>query len=239
MADGELLYRSRAEREWRPPRRYSWRYPGGRPWKPASTACRGLRRSELHGWNLAARRIRPRPGRSLKACRAIIWDVPLKKKTTRAATPAIAALETAGVAYTLHPYDVDPSQDDYGVAVAHALGVDAGRVYKTLVAKLDGSDLVCAVIPVERRLDLKALAREVGARQAALADRTEAERRTGYVRGGISPLGQRQQLAVVLDESALPHPTMFVSAGKRGLQVELSPADLLRLTQAQVAAVAD
>jgi Cys-tRNA(Pro)/Cys-tRNA(Cys) deacylase len=160
-------------------------------------------------------------------------------RNSRAATPAIAAVEAAGVAYTLHPYDVDPSQDDYGVAVAHALGADSGRVYKTLVAKLDGSDLVCAVIPVERRLDLKALARAVGARQAALADRTEAERRTGYVRGGISPLGQRQQLAVVLDESAIPQPTLYVSAGKRGLQLELAPGDLVRLTRAQVAAVAD
>ena len=157
----------------------------------------------------------------------------------RAATPAIAAIEAAGVSYALHPYDVDASQEDYGVAVAHALGVDAQRVYKTLVSKVDGHDLVCAVVPVERRLDLKALARAVGGRQAALADRAEAERRTGYVRGGISPLGQRQQLAVVLDESALPQPTVYVSAGKRGLQLELAPEDLVRLAHAQVAAVAD
>jgi Cys-tRNA(Pro)/Cys-tRNA(Cys) deacylase len=97
---------------------------------------------------------------------------------------------------------------------------------------------VCAVIPVERRLDPKPLARVVGGRQAAIADRAEAERRTGYVRGGISPLGQRQQLPIVMDESALEHVTIYVSAGKRGLQVELAPADLTRLSGARVAPVA-
>jgi Cys-tRNA(Pro)/Cys-tRNA(Cys) deacylase len=162
-----------------------------------------------------------------------------KARATRAATPAVAVLDAARVAYTLHGYDVDPSLEDYGEAVAHALGVDPARVYKTLVAKVDGSDLVCAVVPVERRLDLKALARAVGGRQAALAERAEAERRTGYVRGGISPLGQRQQLLIVVDESALGHATIYVSAGKRGLQVELAPADLTRLAGAQVAAVAN
>jgi Cys-tRNA(Pro)/Cys-tRNA(Cys) deacylase len=134
---------------------------------------------------------------------------------------------------------VDADVDDYGVAVAHALGVEPARVYKTLVAKIDGRDLVCVVIPVERRLDPKALARAVGGRQAALAERGEAERRTGYVRGGISPLGQRQQLPIVLDSSALEHATIYVSAGKRGLQVELAPADLTRLSDARVAGVVD
>jgi Cys-tRNA(Pro)/Cys-tRNA(Cys) deacylase len=150
----------------------------------------------------------------------------------------VAVIEAARVAYTLHAYDVDPTLDDYGVAVARALGVDAARVYKTLVARVDGSDLVCAVIPVERRLDPKALARAVGGRQATLAERAEAERRTGYVRGGISPLGQRQQLPIVVDERALGHATIYVSAGKRGLQVELAPGDLTRLSGAQVAPVA-
>ena len=161
-----------------------------------------------------------------------------KARTTKAATPAVAIIEAGRVAYTLHDYDVDPNVDDYGVAVALALGVDPARVYKTLVAKVDGRDLLCAVIPVERRLDTKALARAVAGRQAALADRLEAERRTGYVRGGISPLGQRQQLPVVVDESALEHATIYVSAGKRGLQVELAPADLARLSGAQVAPIA-
>jgi Cys-tRNA(Pro)/Cys-tRNA(Cys) deacylase len=159
-------------------------------------------------------------------------------RVSKPATPAIAAVEAAGLGYRLHAYDVDPSQDEYGVAVAHALGVDAGRVYKTLVAKLDGRDLVCAVVPAERRLDEKALARAVGARQAELADRSEAERKTGYVRGGISPLGQRQQLPVIVDETALEQQTMYVSAGKRGLQLELAPLDLVRLARAQVAAIA-
>jgi Cys-tRNA(Pro)/Cys-tRNA(Cys) deacylase len=161
-----------------------------------------------------------------------------KARVGKAATPAVAAIEAASVNYTLHPYAVDPDTDDYGVAVAHALGVDSARVYKTLVARIDGGSLVCAVIPVERRLDPKALARAVGGRHAALAERAEAERRTGYVRGGISPLGQRQQLPVVVDESALGHATIFVSAGKRGLQVELAPTDLTLLTGAQLAALA-
>ena len=156
----------------------------------------------------------------------------------KAATPAIAVLDAAEVTYALHTYTVDVNLDDYGVAVAHALRVDPARVYKTLVARVDGADLVCAVIPVARRLDPKALARAVGARQAALADRVEAERRTGYLRGGISPLGQRQQLPVVIDQSAQAQATIFVSAGKRGLQVELAPADLTRLADAQVATVA-
>jgi len=156
-----------------------------------------------------------------------------------AATPAMAALDAAGVGYSVHAYEVELTQDDYGVAVARALGVDVASVYKTLVAKVDGADLVCAVIPVERRLDNKALARAVGGRQAALADRAEAERRTGYVRGGISPLGQRHPLAVILDASALDRQKVYVSGGKRGLQLELAPADLVRATGAQVASVAE
>jgi Cys-tRNA(Pro)/Cys-tRNA(Cys) deacylase len=154
----------------------------------------------------------------------------------KAPTPAVAVVQAAGVSYTLHPYDVDPNQDEYGVAVAHALAVEPARMFKTLVAKADG-ELVCAVIPVELRLDAKALARALGAREAALADRTEAERKTGYVRGGISPLGQRQQLPVVIDQSALDQPSVFVSAGKRGLQLELAPDDLVRVSKAQVASI--
>jgi Cys-tRNA(Pro)/Cys-tRNA(Cys) deacylase len=157
---------------------------------------------------------------------------------TKSATPAIAAVRAAGVPHTLHTYDVDPAQEDYGVAVAQALGVAPARVYKTLVAKVDGAHLVCAVVPVEQRLDLKALARAVGGRQAVLAERPEAERRTGYVRGGISPLGQRYQLPVVVDQSALEHATIYVSAGKRGLQIELATDDLVHPATAQVALVA-
>src|SRR5262249_61879461 len=108
-----------------------------------------------------------------------------------------------------------------------------------LVAQSDGRLLVASGIPVEQRLDPKALARAVGGRQATLADRAEAERRTGYVRGGISPLGQRQQLPIVVDESALAHASIYVSAGKRGVQVELAPADLTRLSGARVAPVAN
>jgi Cys-tRNA(Pro)/Cys-tRNA(Cys) deacylase len=156
----------------------------------------------------------------------------------KTATPAITAVVAAGVPHTVHAYDVDLTQDDYGVAVAQAMGVDPARVYKTLVARVDGAQLVCAVVPVERRLDPKALARVVGGRQAALADRAEAERRTGYVRGGISPLGQRHPLPVVVDQSALEQATIYVSAGRRGLQLELAPDDLVRLASARVAPVA-
>jgi Cys-tRNA(Pro)/Cys-tRNA(Cys) deacylase len=141
------------------------------------------------------------------------------------------------VAHTLHPYQVSVATPDYGRAVADALGVPPERVFKTLVADLDGA-LVVAVVPVTGELDLKALAAALGGKRAAVADRAAAERATGYVRGGISPLGQRRRLPTVVDESATGHDTVYVSAGRRGLQVELAPADLIRLVEARVAAIA-
>jgi Cys-tRNA(Pro)/Cys-tRNA(Cys) deacylase len=153
------------------------------------------------------------------------------------ATPAIAVLARERVAHRVHPYTVDADTPNYGVAVADALGVDQGRVYKTLVTEVDGA-LTVAVVPVTGDVDLKALAGAVGGKRAILADRTLAERTTGYVRGGISPLGQRKRLPTVVDESAKEHDTIYVSAGRRGLQVELSPTDLVRLADAVLARIA-
>lgn len=146
-------------------------------------------------------------------------------------TPATVALESAGVPFTVHAYQHDPAAASYGGEAAQALGVDPTRVFKTLVAEVDGA-LTVGVVPVAGQLDLKALAAAVGGKRAAMADPAAAERSSGYVRGGVSPLGQRKALPTVLDEGALAHPTIYVSAGRRGLEVELAPADLLRLTGA-------
>ncbi|MGW4042847.1 Cys-tRNA(Pro) deacylase [Streptomyces sp. NPDC004721] len=151
-------------------------------------------------------------------------------------TPATVALTAAGVPYTVHSYDHDPSHPSYGEEAAEAMGVSPDRVFKTLVADVDGA-LTVAVVPVAGSLDLKALAAAVGGKRAAMADPALAERTTGYVRGGISPLGQRKRLPTVLDDSAPAHATICVSAGRRGLEVELSPGDLLGLTNATLAPI--
>ena len=130
------------------------------------------------------------------------------------------------MAYRVHEYDHDPGSASYGLEAAERLGVDPSRVFKTLVASVDGALTVC-VIPVEGRLDLRALGK-----RAAMADAAEAERATGYVVGGISPLGQRRRLPTLVDESAAAHGTIFVSGGRRGLEIELAPADLMALTGA-------
>jgi Cys-tRNA(Pro)/Cys-tRNA(Cys) deacylase len=149
----------------------------------------------------------------------------------------VTALEQAGVVHTVHPYDHDPRAASYGLEAAEVLGVDPARVLKTLMADVDGR-LVVAVVPVSGRLDLKALARASGARRAEMADPARAERATGYVVGGISPLGQRRPHDTVVDSSALDHDTVLVSAGRRGLDVELAPADLVVLTSATTAPIA-
>jgi len=146
-------------------------------------------------------------------------------------TPAVVAAERAGIPFTLHQYEHDAGAA-YGIEAAAKTGVDAARVFKTLVVTQDGA-LSVAIVPVAAQLDLRALGK-----RAALADRAAAERATGYVLGGISPLGQRKQLPTLLDESALAFETIFVSAGRRGLEIELAPDDLVRLTDARVAAVA-
>ncbi|MFF7631756.1 Cys-tRNA(Pro) deacylase [Kitasatospora sp. NPDC008050] len=154
-----------------------------------------------------------------------------KAKKSKGGTPATVTLEAAGVPFTLHAYEHDQAAASYGGEAAQALGVDPLRVFKTLVAEVDGA-LTVGVVPVAGQLDLKALATAVGGKRAAMADPAAAERSSGYVRGGISPLGQRKALPTVLDASALAHDTIYVSAGRRGLEVELAPADLLRLTGA-------
>jgi Cys-tRNA(Pro)/Cys-tRNA(Cys) deacylase len=140
------------------------------------------------------------------------------------------------VAHDLHPYQVSPEAPNYGALVAEALGVPPEQLFKTLIAAVDGA-LTVAVVPVTGDVDLKAFAAAVGGKRAALADRAAAERSSGYVRGGISPLGQRQRLPTVVDSSALELALMYVSAGRRGLQVSLAPADLVRLTGAVTAEI--
>ncbi|GHH16717.1 Cys-tRNA(Pro) deacylase [Streptomyces rubradiris] len=159
-----------------------------------------------------------------------------QKKAQSGGTPATVALTAAGVDFTVHSYDHDPSHPSYGEEAAEAMGVSPDRVFKTLVAEVDGS-LVVGVVPVAGSLDLKALAAAVGGKRAVMADPALAERTTGYVRGGISPLGQRKKLPTVLDDSAAAHPTICVSAGRRGLEVELSPKDLADLTDAVLAPI--
>ena len=151
-------------------------------------------------------------------------------------TPATVALTQAKVSFDVHAYDHDPSAQSYGTEAAEAMGVATERVFKTLLADVDGK-LVVAVVPVSGQLDLKALASAVGGKKAAMADPAAAERATGYVLGGISPLGQRKKLPTVIDESALEYETVFCSAGRRGLEIELAPADLVRLTSARTAAI--
>jgi Cys-tRNA(Pro)/Cys-tRNA(Cys) deacylase len=151
-------------------------------------------------------------------------------------TTATIALERARIPFTVHEYAHDPRHDSYGLEASEALGVPPERVFKTLIADVDGR-LVTAVVPVAGELDLKALATAVGGKKAAMADATAAERATGYVAGGISPVGQRKRLPVVLDASAMDAATMFCSAGRRGLEIELTPADLARAANAAVAAI--
>ncbi len=154
-----------------------------------------------------------------------------------APTPAIAALIKAKIAHTLRPYEHDPRTTAYGDEVVSALGQDPARVFKTLVASVDGV-LVVGVVPVSAHLDLKALASAAGGKKAAMAPVAEAERSSGYVAGGISPIGQRKALKTVVDVTVADFPTIYVSAGRRGLQVELAGADLIKVCRATVAAIA-
>jgi len=155
----------------------------------------------------------------------------------RSGTPATALLAKAKVPYTLHPYDHDPRAEAFGEEAVAALGVAPERIFKTLIASVEGK-LVCGVVPVAGRLDLKALAAAVGGKKAEMADPAAAARATGYVVGGISPLGQRSRLPLVIDSSVAGFETVFVSAGKRGLQVELAPEDLVRAAAATLAPIA-
>jgi len=151
-------------------------------------------------------------------------------------TPAVTAARRAGIPHAIHEYAHDASRHAFGREAVEALGLPADRVFKTLVATVDGR-LVIAVVPVDAQLNLKALAAALGGKHARLAEPATAERATGYVVGGISPLGTRRALTTVLDASALSFQTVFISAGRRGLELELSPANLVRLTGASTAPV--
>lgn len=150
-------------------------------------------------------------------------------------TPAVNAARKAGIPFKLHEYEHDPNAQSYGLEAAEKLGFDPARVFKTLIIELDGGTLAVGILPVNAMLNMKQAARALKAKRAALAERQAAERATGYIMGGISPLGQKKRLAVALDDSALGFETIYVSGGRRGLDMELSPLDLQRLTNAVTA----
>jgi Cys-tRNA(Pro)/Cys-tRNA(Cys) deacylase len=154
-----------------------------------------------------------------------------------AATPALRVLEQAGIPHTVHPYEHDAAAPSYGLEAAAALGLAPEEVFKTLLAQADDR-LVVGIVPVTGQLDLKALAAAVHARRARMADPAVAERATGYVVGGISPLGQRKRLPTVLDESAFDHAVVYVRGGRRGLDIGLAPDDLARVLEATRARIA-
>lgn len=158
------------------------------------------------------------------------------KKKGGASTPALVALQESGTAFAVHEYSHDPDETAFGLEAAEALRLDADRVFKTLLADVDGQ-LVVACVPVSGQLSLKALAAAVGSKRASMADPRVAEKATGYVLGGISPLGQRKQLPTVVDDTALHHPTIYVSGGRRGLDIEMRPEDLIALTNARTAPI--
>lgn len=137
----------------------------------------------------------------------------------------------------MHPYDHDPAAPSYGLEAAQALGVPPDRVFKTLLVDT-GAGLAVGIVPVDRQLDLKAVAAALGAKKVSMADPAAAERSTGYVVGGISPIGQKRPLPTIVDTSALEHETVFVSGGRRGLDLEMAPADLVRITSARTATIA-
>ncbi|MBL6945913.1 MAG: Cys-tRNA(Pro) deacylase [Rhodospirillales bacterium] len=156
-------------------------------------------------------------------------------------TPAVTMAKKAGVSFNIHRYDHDPDAQTYGGEAAEKLGLPENRVFKTLLASMSlaGKEtLVVGVVPVGGMLDLKRLASAVGGKKAEMADAAHAQRVTGYLVGGISPLGQKRRLPTVIDETALQFETVFVSAGRRGLEIELSPDDLKKLTNARTAAIA-
>lgn len=159
-----------------------------------------------------------------------------RKTDTAAGTPATVALARAHIAFTPHRYPHDAAAPNFGLEAAEKLRLDPARVFKTLLAEADGV-LVVGIVPVTGQLDLKALAVAVGAKRATMADPKLAERKTGYVVGGISPIGQKSRLTTVLDASALRFDTIFVSGGRRGFDLELTPADLRQATGATVAPI--
>ena len=150
-------------------------------------------------------------------------------------TPAINLVKKKKITHTVHSYQHEPDHPSYGLEAAEKLGIPACRVYKTLVAELGDATLAVAIIPVEKMLSMKLLAKAAGAKKAGMADRKVVEKTTGYVLGGVSPLGQKKLLPTYIDDSAEQHPTIYVSAGRRGLEIELAPASLLELTRGRMA----
>ncbi|MFH6954309.1 Cys-tRNA(Pro) deacylase [Pseudoalteromonas sp. XMcav1-K] len=148
-------------------------------------------------------------------------------------TPAIKTAEKAKIDFSVHQYEHDSSVASFGLEASEKLGVSAATVFKTLVASLDNGELVVAIIPVDRKLNLKAVANASKAKKAKMAEPLDVERSTGYVLGGVSPLGQKKRLKTLLDDSAKAQSTIYVSAGRRGLEIELQPSDLLSLTNGQ------
>jgi Cys-tRNA(Pro)/Cys-tRNA(Cys) deacylase len=160
-----------------------------------------------------------------------------KTKQSGQGTPATVALTKAGLPFTTHAYEHDPAAKSYGLEAAEALGLEAGQVFKTLLVEVDGK-LAVGVVPVDKQLGLKAVAAALSGKKAAMADPAAAERITGYVVGGISPIGQKRQLPTVVDSTATDHDTVYVSGGRRGLDLGLSPTDLISITTARTAPIA-
>lgn len=153
-------------------------------------------------------------------------------------TPAINEAKKQKIEYKIHQYSHDANHSSYGIEAAEKLNVDVDRVFKTLVLQLDNGKLTVGIVPVSGQLNLKQQAKAAGGKKAAMADAKLVEKSTGYVLGGVSPLGQKKRLATVIDSSATNHETILVSAGRRGLEIELSPDDLCRLTSATFAPIA-
>jgi len=150
-------------------------------------------------------------------------------------TPCIDLVRKAGIPHTIHEYEHDPAVKSYGTEASIKLGIAEDRVFKTLVVSLATRELAVAVIPVSSTLNLKQMAKACGAKKAGMADKNEVQRTTGYVLGGVSPLGQKKQLKTIIDTSAQQHPGIFISAGRRGLEIELQPEDLRQLSNATFA----
>jgi Cys-tRNA(Pro)/Cys-tRNA(Cys) deacylase len=152
-------------------------------------------------------------------------------------TPGINVAKKNKIAHKIHEYSHDQSNESYGLEAAEEIGVSQERVFKTLVVNLDNKELVVGIIPVSSMLSMKLLAKAMGAKKATMADKFDVERSTGYVLGGVSPLGQKKRLNTIIDSSANNYSTIYVSAGRRGLEIELSPVDLAKLTNGEFAEI--
>lgn len=153
-------------------------------------------------------------------------------------TPAIKTAKKNKISHQIHEYSHDAASESYGLEAAEKMGVPEQRVFKTLIVALDNNkELAVGILPVSSQLSMKLIAKALGAKKAAMAEKSAVQRSTGYVLGGVSPLGQKKQLKTVLDASAQNHATIYVSAGRRGLEIELSPVDLTNLTRAKLAEI--